>query len=107
MLIYETIYGVWIFLEIRRILEHAQNELVMLFLIMQYDSYCTRGPQNDSKILNYTIPFKIGHVTIANVGVRVTWNVFIKAFFGHCVEFIPSSNDLNLFDRSSLYNPIL
>ena len=28
MLIYETIYGDWIFLEIRRILEHAEIDLV-------------------------------------------------------------------------------
>ena len=29
MLIYETIYGDWIFLEIRRILELAQTDLVI------------------------------------------------------------------------------
>ena len=31
MLIYETIYGDWIFLEIRRILEHAETDLVRSF----------------------------------------------------------------------------
>ena len=32
MLIYETIYGDWIFLEIRRILEHAETDLIICVL---------------------------------------------------------------------------
>ena len=32
MLIYETIYGDWIFLEIRRILEHAETDLIIYVL---------------------------------------------------------------------------
>ena len=40
MLIYETIYGDWIFLEIRRILEHAGTDLFISFV--SYEQRCQR-----------------------------------------------------------------